>query len=89
MSINDYTWQDWHQLVTRINAEIDQVHKSSKRLYGDYAYSAGYLGSALAFLIAELPEDRREQQLESLRETVNQLEKKYVAQQLAVDNTAV
>jgi 5-carboxymethyl-2-hydroxymuconate isomerase len=88
MNMYEQTWQDWYQLIEKINAEVDQVHRASKMMYGDYAYSAGYLGSVLAFLIAEMSEEQRERQLDQLRATVKELDKKIVAKQLAVDNSA-
>ena len=39
---------------------INDMVQSSYELYGNYAYSAGYLQSLLAEVIDQLPKDKRE-----------------------------
>ena len=46
---------EFRETQQAINAMSDSTHK----LYGDYAYAAGYFGSMIADLVAQLPKAKR------------------------------
>ena len=51
-----------------VNALTDSTHQ----LYGDYAYAAGYFGSMVADLVAQLPRAKRAQYREQMLRKANE-----------------
>lgn len=65
---------EFRETQQAINAMSDSTHK----LYGDYAYAAGYFGSMIADLVAQLPKAKRAEVRAQLLKTADQLQQEFL-----------
>lgn len=57
-----------------VNSMCDASHK----LYGDYAYAAGYFGSMIADLVAQLPKAKRAEVRAQLLKTADKHQQEFL-----------
>lgn len=70
-------------------ASVNAVSDASREYYEDYAYAAGYFGSMVADLIAQLPKAQRAEYRNRLDRASQDFRNKILLKQIAVDSPAV
>jgi len=60
---------------TEIRSIISNMSEASYSKYGSYSYSAGYLESQLAQVMADLPANKQIDIIKTLQRTINDLQK--------------
>lgn len=65
---------EFRETQQAINAMSDTTHK----LYGDYAYAAGYFGSMIADLVAQLPKAKRAEVRAQLLKTADKHQQEFL-----------
>jgi len=65
---------EFRETQQAINAMSDSTHK----LYGDYAYAAGYFGSMIADLVAQLPKAKRAEVRAQLLKTADKHQQEFL-----------
>jgi glucan phosphoethanolaminetransferase (alkaline phosphatase superfamily) len=69
---------EFRETQQAVNAVTDSTYK----LYNDYGYAAGYYGSMVADLIAQLPKAKRAEYRERLRQKAKEFENQYLLKQI-------
>ena len=72
-TFNQYL-EEFRETQQAINAMSDSTHK----LYGDYAYAAGYFGSMIADLVAQLPKAKRAEVRAQLLKTADKHQQEFL-----------
>jgi len=72
-TFNQYL-DEFRETQQAVNAMSDASHK----LYGDYAYAAGYFGSMIADLVAQLPKAKRAEVRAQLLKTADKHQQEFL-----------
>lgn len=62
-------------MYDKVDSAVQMFSNASRKVYGDYAYASGFLGSLATRLIANLPEKQRAAELKFILDTVELLQK--------------
>lgn len=58
-------------LHTEISVEVNRMTDATRDYHDSYAFAAGYLGSMLAQLIADLPKHKQREAVRNLQDTAS------------------
>ncbi len=69
---------EFRETQQAVNAVTDSTYK----LYEDYGYAAGYFGSMVADLVAQLPKAKRAEYREQMLRKAKEFENQYLLKQI-------